>query len=165
MKPTDRFIVATENNIFHDCYSPDFRLNQTSSKGVSAGAFGGKIVLQWGFCSQAQHPFLSQVLTNIADLVQRLYTASPYLSADLTAPFFSLICTTGPGVFTASILEALEKQPDLPYRWAGDDFIEYGGRFKANNEMWNKSPNHYSRKVNKGEKLLISFSSSNSSKI
>lgn len=107
--------------------------------------------------SQPRHPFLSRTLHNIVATISHLYHQKPFLSEEMKAPYFAVICSTGPGVFTASILEEIKANPTVSYRHAGIDFADYGGRYKATNEVWDKDKNHYSRKVNQGVPILRQY--------
>lgn len=99
--------------------------------------FDGKVknFVQWAIFSEPRHPFLSRTLRNIVELVrkERAYVA------DVNANFGGdkirwkrIVCTTGPGVFTASIREVVSEQiPGLKYRIVNPMFEDVGGVFKV----------------------------------
>jgi hypothetical protein len=129
--------------------------------GAGRELFEGRMLLQWILISKPRHEFLAQTLFNIVKTIKFSYMRdNDYLSQSLKAPYFSIICSTGPGVFTASVHQVIlssSTQINATYRYAGIDFLKYGGRFKANNEVWDADPGHYSKRVKNGESLLVVY--------
>ena len=158
-----------------NCFDPAHYLNATNKYKL----FGNQRILNWLLISAPMHPFLNQTLFNMVEAVRTIYLHQPILSNDLQSPFFSLICSTGPGILTASIGQVLDQaihnkqhgqnentttstitaivEAAIKFRCVGMNFDEYGGKFKATNEVWDKSPNHYSKLLRKdSEHKLLS---------
>ena len=110
------------------------------------------------FLSAPRHPILKEILANVVDIIKNEYMGTSVIEPTLPDKFLWLICSTGPGTFSASIRNIVGSNPAnmIKHRFAGIDFDQLGGRFKWSGRMWNKDPNHYSHAM-KAEKLLIQY--------
>jgi hypothetical protein len=103
IQPTDRFLFGAEKNAFHDCYCPQYHLNNTNTTFFAEG----KQLVNWLLMSSPRHPFVTQNLHNLVMLVKRQFFEEKYLYEITREPFFKIICTTGPGLMTSSVAEVL----------------------------------------------------------
>jgi mannosyltransferase OCH1-like enzyme len=162
----DRFIFGAENNRYHDCYAPSYRLNRTDSSKFA----DGKIVVNWLMASAPKHPFLTQVLYDVVDTITKQYLNETYLYEMKRPQFFQIICSTGPGLLTAAMSEVISKNTAVPavtaslqghepqYRFVGVDWKQYGASWKTPREAggvekYSQEP-HYDEVMGKGGNLL-----------
>jgi hypothetical protein len=93
--------------------------------------------------SEANHPFLESILKNIANIAIDLYNGVPIYSKQLKSPIDRISCTTGPGIFTHSILEVINFNKNITYRACRRDFNRYKAICKMVRNRDN--PHHYSK--------------------
>jgi hypothetical protein len=143
-----------------ECYIPSYPLNSTEP------LFNNRSILQWMLVSAPQHPFLENTLTHSVEIIRRLYKKQPVLSKNLERPFVAMICSTGPVLFSTAVRQVVQKyktegrEKELGYRYAGFDFEEIGGKYKAAGHQWDSRPSYYQIQMNKmGVKLLKSYDS------
>jgi len=114
---TDSFLFGTEKNEVFDCYKENFHLNSSMTK-TTAPFWTNQILLQWLLASEPGHPFLTRTLENIVEMISLEYNHQSAIACPLTNEFgfHGVICATGPMVFSASVLEVIDKDPHVPYR-------------------------------------------------
>ena len=127
--PSDKFILSCEGNKMYPCYSPTYPLGQ------SPVLFDDYSILQWMIFSAPQHPFLAQTLLNVVAVIKSIYIRKSVVHTNLKLKFNTLICATGPAVFTHSIRQIISTTPNntdtLGYRRAGTDYSDVRAKFKA----------------------------------
>jgi len=163
----DKFILSTERNDAHKCYNSDYKLYM-NPKNTNA-LYGRKSLIQWLIISSPRHPFIIRTLVNMVDIVKNEYLKTSVMSTTVKnhKTFLTLICSTGPGVFTASVNEVLMSHEnndtfdeDLGSRFAGVDFKPIGGIFKRDFSWNKKQKNYYVHFMNNGGKLLGNYTTS-----
>lgn len=128
----DSYLLSTEGNPLGQCYKPEFHLNQ-SVKNCVAPWYKGKSILQWVIVSEPNHTFLRRALENIVELVTLEYKRQSVVQYEAhEGPVMLVFCCTGPNLYTTSVLEVInENHSNVSYRYIGQDFLLYGGMFKA----------------------------------
>ena len=111
----DSFLISEELGEFNGCF-------HIRSRFAVLPAFEGikQNFIQWAIVSERGHPFLSRTLQNIVELVR----GESFHASEVNVNFGGekirwkqIVCTTGPGVYTASIREVVSEQiPGLRYR-------------------------------------------------
>mmetsp|Transcript_5300 Transcript_5300/g.5446 ORF Transcript_5300/g.5446 Transcript_5300/m.5446 type:complete len:310 (+) Transcript_5300:315-1244(+) len=137
VRPDDSFLFGIESRRPTVCYHTYIhQANRSASSRLPNTDY-----VQWFFFSEPGHPFLKRMMENIARLVELEYE---HKSA-LTPPdlFNKIICLTGPGVFTHSIMEVdTELNGNVSFRACGRHFNHYETQFKM---LKNRQiPFHYS---------------------
>lgn len=79
-----------------------------------------KYIVQWGFGFVAGHPFLERVIKNI----EKDYPL--YKGREFSNPKTAILMFTGPGQFTKSVRQALNKSSNINFTQAGIDFNKKG---------------------------------------
>jgi mannosyltransferase OCH1-like enzyme len=105
--------------------------------------FKHRLVIQWALCSRRYHPFLTRYLYNVIQSIKLLYYHKKYLLIEkFPEKWFEILYATGPGLWTASIIDELKHHPKLSgsYRLIDADFASFGGVFKA---LDNHDKHHY----------------------
>ena len=162
LTPKDKFVWASEGNPMGDCYQPSHPLSRTPSMNKD------RSILQWMLLSIPSHPFTARALTNAVDVIRRLYLKQNILSKAASPPegkpYMQLMCATGPVLFSVTVRQICAEYSGndtsiLGHRYAGKDFEEIGGHFKAPG-FKEDSEHHYSTHMNKhGAQLLKSYAS------
>lgn len=153
IRTNDSFLFGTEKNRVFDCYKENFHLNQSITQ-TFAPFWNDQIFLQWLLASEPGHPFLARTLENIVEMITLEYSHQSAIACPLTNEFgfHGVICATGPMVFSASVLEVINKDATVPYRYVGTDFSTYNGRFRA--QKWDKKK-HYITLMSNSKVLLL----------
>jgi hypothetical protein len=158
--PEDKFILSSERNPLENCYAPPHPLSTTEN------LFNNKTILQWMIIAAPKHPFLENTLTHSVAVVKMFYKKQPVLVETAVAPFMPMICATGPVLYANAIRQVVQKYKkegrvkELGYRYAGFDFEEIGGKYKAAGFQWNSKPGYYQNQMKKmGVQLLKSYES------
>jgi mannosyltransferase OCH1-like enzyme len=155
----DEMILSTEeqnwfNNFYHSSVS--FSVPDPDKY------FNHRLVIQWALCSRPYHPFLQRFLSNVAQSIQFLYHQNPHFLLEEKFPekWFTILYATGPGLWTASIIEELKKNPSTQhsYRLIDPDFKPFGGVFKA---VDNHDKFHYFSTLKHSHLFLKSYASNN----
>jgi hypothetical protein len=143
-----------------ECFAPPYPLSSTEE------LFNNKTILQWLIIAAPRHPFLVNTLTHSVEVIKMLYKKRPVLAKSAEAPFMAMICSTGPVLYANAIRQVVQKYKvegrvkELGYRYAGYDFEEIGGKYKAAGFQWNSRPAYYQNQMNKmGVPLLKSYES------
>jgi mannosyltransferase OCH1-like enzyme len=79
-----------------------------------------KLILQWGFGFAPGHPVMLQVIANICEAYPT------YKGRIFASPKSAILTFTGPGMFTRSVHEVLDKGPLPHVAQAGIDFEGHG---------------------------------------
>lgn len=160
----DTLIVSYERNGFNAnrCYIPRYHLSDFSTYRNATlrdkNIFHNRILLNWAMLSAPRHPILAAVMENAVEIIQHEYHRDSVMRS-LHAAFRweAIMCATGPSLLTATAREiALKELPGVTYKLAGNDFKDYGGRFKAVSTPVKNDPKHYMNTMNKME-LLSSY--------
>ena len=119
----DESIISFESNLLADVRPRDSSAClplECSQLVKRVLLYSDRPLLNWGFGFVAGHPFLESVIQNIV-------TDAPYYQGKVFRnardPVIEL---TGPHMFTRSVYQALERNPDINFRQIGIDFEGFG---------------------------------------
>lgn len=104
-------LITFENN---DVYIPPDKIITNILREPS------KYIVQWGFGFIAGHPFLERVIKNIEE------DYPFYKDREFSNPKKAILMFTGPGQFTKSVRQELNKSSNINFTQAGIDFNDKG---------------------------------------
>jgi hypothetical protein len=155
--PTVEAILSTERNRYLDVYHstlPFSGMNGTER-------FNGKTILQWLFCMRPYHPFLTRYLSNLVFSMKKIYFRHPFFINLPPRSWNRLVYFTGPGLFTASIVQELKERSGKDREqllstmdYIGDDFKKYAGFFRM---VKYEDTSMYVKKIMHGLDLVDQF--------
>jgi len=159
----DSFIFGSEKRKRQQCYDPTFHLHEDRLRTINISfplprlAFAQNIIF-----SRPGHPFLRRCLENFVELVELAYLRqSPIRGVWHTYLNQELICTTGPMLFTYSIIQEIyhsalsNSSHTLRYKFHIDD-----KGMKSTSKMLKIKdiPNHYGKIVfSRSKKVSYKF--------
>ena len=105
----------------------------------------GTSILQWLIFSKPNHIFLRNTLLNIIELITHEYYNHTWIEPEcLQTKSNVVVWCTGPGVFTASILDTINRtKNEISFRYADKDFNMYGGQYKSKSYQADKTRYYY----------------------
>ena len=138
IEPTDQMILCREHSVYaNSCYNKDYHLSdyamiQKHGDIDFSQLYGGRRFTQWAFFSKRNHPLLKRLLGNIVENIRlQYYGKSPNILLSTEPRWKPVVCTTGPNMWTATILEMTLAEEDFQMRvLTRHDFVEFEGIFK-----------------------------------
>lgn len=141
--PNDTLIISTEHNNIRQCYVTSYRLYHSIRRDHVASIFSYKVILQWLIFAEPEHIIIEETLKNIIEVIslESQKSKSVISNQALTKRRNLIYCTTGPDIFTASVLETIHEyglnnhrlntdnnhMKNISYRYIGENFEIYGG--------------------------------------
>jgi hypothetical protein len=152
IEATDQMILCREHSVYaNGCYHKDYHLSdyamiQKYGENIDfSQLYGGRRFTQWAFFSKRNHPVLKRLLENIVENIRlQYYGKSPNILMSTEPRWKPVVCTTGPNMWTATILEMTLAAEDFQMRvLTKHDFIEFEGIFKITSKHTEARAEHH----------------------
>lgn len=152
IEPTDHMVICRERTIYSNtCYYKQYHLSETGMQQKYGSIdfsqlYGGRRFTQWAFFSKRDHPVLKRILTNIVENIRlQYYGRSPVYLLPTEPRWKPVVCTTGPNIWTVTILDMTLAGEDIQARVLNrHDFVEFEGVFKISGKHTElRADSHY----------------------